>query len=387
MDTDMDCKASGISTSGFFYPPLTPPATAATHEPLVPPPPRSPPPLPPHPYQTYAPGSYDYHSTTPTLTANSLTQLHPGRYPSAVSTTASSIDVDTDKASHLTVQPTYVIHHHHHHHHPPSSTSLPPPPPLPLTLPPPPRPRPAPSTPTRRLSLSALHKLRLLLLLLLFIPIPPFLSVLYLTIGHALLQRASSSHTATTWSAPLLTSANAGATGGTILALPLFLLLFLLLYPASSSSSSPSSSSSSLFPSFASLFPSSSSGPTRAAHEDFFDDDDDDDDSRTASTRRAASLVSYAACAFLLLGVGAAAGPLGVTCLATEGMGMGMEMLAPGRAAEAGGVGALLLWAGVLSVLALGVGGWVAWRWVRVGVGRARARRGRERGLGERGKA
>ncbi|KAF8063616.1 hypothetical protein FPV67DRAFT_254792 [Lyophyllum atratum] len=323
------------STAAFFYPPITPPPTSsnqveAMSEPLVPPSPRTPPPLPPHPYQTYAAGSY---ATTP----HSQTQLTPGRYPNTIST-GSSTDGDADKVSHNTVQPTYVIHHHHHHHHSPAHADS-------RRLPPQPQHQPA-VPPSRNLPPTPhLRKSRPLFLLILFLPLPPLLSVLYLLVGHKILVHASPSPTPS-----LLSSASAAATGGSILSLPLYLLLYLLLL------SSP---------------PNSSTGPTRTAHEDFFDDSD----SHTTRTRtRFTTLATYAACGVLVLGVGGAAGALGVTCLAREGVGM----LGPGKAAEAGVVGGLVLWAGVLVVCAVGAGVW----WV-LSLSLGRGRRVREDGLGK----
>ncbi|RDB22376.1 hypothetical protein Hypma_010489 [Hypsizygus marmoreus] len=282
-------------------------------EPLVPPPPISPPPRPPHPYQ--AAGFYDYHAA-PTTVSASQSQLHPGRYPGGISST-SSIDGEAEKISQ--VQNTYLIHHHHHHHHHPLRHSLPPPPH-------PPRP-PSPVNP-----MSAILKFRAVLLFIAFLPIPPLLSVIYILIGHSIFRRAASS---IQWSAPLLSSANAGAAGGIILTLPLALLLFILLAPP----------------------PPAASSPTREAHEDFFDDDDE---SRVGVVQRAGSYATNIICAGLALGVGGAAGPLGVTCLGSgeHGTPVGADgrvaMLTPGKAAEAGIVGGVVMLGGFIGVAALG---------------------------------
>ncbi|KAG5651116.1 hypothetical protein H0H81_009803 [Sphagnurus paluster] len=340
-------RSSGISTAAFFYPPLSPPATPAQQQrvmsaPLIPPAPRSPPPLPPHPYQSHHAASYDYHSHSHTpmiLThANSTTntQLHPGpgRFPSAVSSNSTvhmhrgSGDVDRDAS-----KPTLIIHHHHHHHHPgPATPTSPHPPPTPV--PPPPR-----------RTIKAL--LRPVLFFLFFLPLPPLLCVLYLALGHAILLRASESspHTHAAWTAPILSSANAGAVGGAVLALPLFLLLSLLLLLLSPTRHN------------------TAHGPPRAAHEDFFDDDTS---SHRARAQRIWSLRTAAACACILLGMGAAAGPLGVACL-KGAISMSMLMLSPGRAAAAGVVGALVLWTCVLAGVFFAVGVWFSWRqWARV---------------------
>ncbi|KAG5339432.1 hypothetical protein C0989_004265 [Termitomyces sp. Mn162] len=240
--------------------------------------------LPPHPYQSYAPASY----------------------------------------AAATVQQTYYVHHHHHHHHhhpaPPHN---------------PPLPRP-------------LSKYRPIIALLLFLPVPPLLAVLYVVVGHSLLRRASSGVSNTDpWSPSLLSSANAAATGGIILSLPLFPALYLIL-----------------------PLPRPPAIRARTPMDDFFEDDDDD-----AGRGACARVVVYVACAVILLCVGAAAAALGVTCLTggsvVPGEGkkelktqreLARSMLTPGRAAEAGIVGGAVLLGAVLALVVVGVLGW--WWWV-----------------------
>ncbi|GLB43036.1 hypothetical protein LshimejAT787_1204850 [Lyophyllum shimeji] len=316
-------ETSQKSTGAFFYPPLTPPATSsnqamAMSQPPIPPSPSTPPPPAPHPYGAYAASSYSYHST-PGGT-NSPNHLSPGGYhdPSAVSTT-SSIDGDVDGASRSTVQaqPTYVYQNHRHQnrHTPPAPSRQS------NCLPPPSNPtkhHPDPSA--RPLTTSTLRKHRPLILLVLFLPLPPLLSIIYLVTGHSIFRRASPSPSSGWSTAPLLSSANAAATGGAILALPLFLLLSLLLHLSSrfSLTSQPARNST--------------------AGEDFFDDE-----SHTGRPSKRGAM--FAACAglvlVLVLGIGGAAGALGVACLRRNqaqdqgGVASGM-MLSPGKAAEAG---------------------------------------------------
>lgn len=156
--------------------------------------------------------------------------------------------------------------------------------------------------------------LRPVLLLLIFLPIPPLLSIIHITTGHAILRSTTPSFTATS----LLTSVNAAATGGAILALPLVLLLYILFFPTK-----------------------------EPAPEDFFEDDD-------ASHGRGRRTWGCIVCGALLLGVGAAAGALGVTCL-----GGGKQVkLSPAEAAEAGVVGGVVISVAMVVVVLSVLGVW-----------------------------
>ncbi|KAF8223405.1 hypothetical protein L208DRAFT_541727 [Tricholoma matsutake] len=167
---------------------------------------------------------------------------------------------------------------------------------------------------------------RRLIYLPIFIPLPPLFSLLYLVTGHAILQiNTSSAH----WSSPLLPSVYTGATGGAVLSLPLFFLFCLFL-------------------------PISPSSPTREAQEDFFDDS-----FITASpvnlAMRARIYAGCFCCGALMLGLGSAAGPIGVTCLAGKGYRAGMPvMLTPVAAAVAGALGGVVCWAGLLITFTTG---------------------------------
>ncbi|KDR72807.1 hypothetical protein GALMADRAFT_142539 [Galerina marginata CBS 339.88] len=171
---------------------------------------------------------------------------------------------------------------------------------------------------------------RPLVLLFLFLPIPPLLSLTYMVTGHAILRATQSSSSPNTiFRSPLLSSIEAGATGGVVLALPVALLLYLLLFPLSP--------------------------PT--APEDFFEDDT----SSVIRGRRWVRYLGYTVSAFLLLFIGAMAAPLGVTCLSggTLDMFVGTrKILSPGAAALAGLLGGVLV---AFGLLALSVFAIVVW--------------------------
>jgi len=107
---------------------------------------------------------------------------------------------------------------------------------------------------------------------------------------------------------PLISSIHAAAAGGAILALPLAVLLYLL------------------------LFPTKPPDP-----EDFFDDDEDTGETLTRYG-------TYAACAVLLLVLGAISGALGTVCLPDD------LMLSAAEAAEAGVLGGAIICGALASV-------------------------------------
>ncbi|CAA7269401.1 unnamed protein product [Cyclocybe aegerita] len=194
-----------------------------------------------------------------------------------------------------------------------------------------PRPPPVGRPPSRHtLPIPLPIHLRPWVLLLIFLPLPPLLSLLYMLTGHAILRRSNSSPTSI-YQAPLLSSVEAGATGGVILSLPLALLLYLLLFP--------------------------SKPPT--APEDFFEDDD----SSMLGGSRWARYSGYAVCVFVVLCVGGVAGPLGVTCLSngeTDGFVSAKKMLSTGAAASAGFVGGAVLSFAMVLLGVIGLGLWMA---------------------------
>ncbi|KAF9267049.1 hypothetical protein L218DRAFT_955524 [Marasmius fiardii PR-910] len=160
-----------------------------------------------------------------------------------------------------------------------------------------------------------------------FVPVPPLLSLLYLILGHTVL----SFHTVL-----LVNSLKAGIVGGTILALPLTIILYLVFFP-------------------------SSTPPTDSNPLDFFDDDE------SRHERLGPLLFSFCQSQtllwrFVLQGlimvfIGAAAGPLGVTVLSDAAE--PQQYLTPGQAAKAGVVGGLIL---SPAIVGLSVVGLLVWR-------------------------
>ncbi|KAG6878013.1 hypothetical protein C0993_000794 [Termitomyces sp. T159_Od127] len=298
--------------------------------------------LPPHPYQPYTPASHHYHNSATAIPAVSTTHLQPGPDMNALSP-VSSVNVDPADPKFMTVQHTYYVHHHYYNNNlqpvPPQNLS-----PNPPQNPPPPSQRRAQVVGTlyQLITGSRVRKYRRFILFLLFVPLPPLLSVLYVVIGHSLLRRASSSSPTNTdnnnpWSPSFLSSANAAATGGAILSLPLFLTLYIII-------------------------PALCCAPTgsRTPGDDFFEDDDEEMDGRTLT--HILDILRYLACAIILICVGGAAAALGVACLdAKKQERQADRMLTAGRAAEAGIVGGAVLLAALLMGAVMSV---VAWLWM-----------------------
>ncbi|KAK0200239.1 hypothetical protein DFS33DRAFT_136092 [Desarmillaria ectypa] len=142
------------------------------------------------------------------------------------------------------------------------------------------------------------------ILLLLFLPLPPLFSTVYAALGRAIL----GGHV------PVRSFAEAGATGGAILALPLALAIWILLAPEKQS-----------------------------PREDFFDDDEP----QTWWTRWG----KFVPCGFMLVLVGVAACPLGAVCI-TEANSRGLKA---GKAALAALVGGVVFCSGLVVILALAV--------------------------------
>ena len=173
---------------------------------------------------------------------------------------------------------------------------------------------------------------RPLCLLLIFLPIPPLLALIYLAVGHAIL-RVTHSHTDSVFHAPILSSVEAGATGGVILSLPLALLLFILLSP---------------------------NAPPSNSRDDFFEDDDSTMDIQSRLLR----YTGYAVCVIFSFAIGGVAGPLGVTCLSSGTLDAFVDnkkMLSTGAAAAAGFLGGVILSFGTLAVVVATFFSWTFW--------------------------
>ncbi|KAG6847812.1 hypothetical protein H0H93_005869 [Arthromyces matolae] len=334
--------------------------------------------LSPHPYQSYVPAAASYEYNPSMLIAAPGPEL-----PIPLVTRENE-----DDSKHLTVHQTYLVHHHHHHHHhhPPAPAA---PFPSPRTSPPLPPLPPNKNTTSRLPSLES--KYRPLILLLLFLPLPSLLSVLYILVGHGLLLHASSlphmhmsssssrnsrninltvsstlkSAAQNPWSPSLLSSANAAATGGIILSIPLFLLLYILL-PLP-------------FPSFTTTYFSSRAGSQSQTGgsningighrrgDDFFEPFDSISQSSSSFSSSQLCRLSFATYLFLLtllFTIGGIAAPLGVTCLEAASK-RGHEMLSPARAAEAGFVGGVVLLGLAISLVIVVVMVLVGLRWLR----------------------
>jgi hypothetical protein len=169
-------------------------------------------------------------------------------------------------------------------------------------------------------------------LLLIFLPIPPLLSLIYIAVGHAIL-RVAYPHLDSVYRAPILSSVEAGATGGVILSLPLALLLFILLSP---------------------------NAPPSTPRDDFFEDDDSIKDMQA----RWLQYTGYAVCVIFAFAVGGVAGPLGVTCLSSGTLDAFVDnkkMLSPGAAAAAGFLGGVVLSFGTLVTLVAVFFSWTFW--------------------------
>ena len=161
------------------------------------------------------------------------------------------------------------------------------------------------------------YQLLPVVLLLIFLPIPPLLSLLYLSAGHVILSRVHKS-SSSIYHIPILSSIEAGATGGVILSLPIAFILYLLIFYNK-----------------------------KPVPEDFFEDD--------SVTTGWTTYVGYLACVLFFVGIGGIAGPLGVTCLSS---GNSNSLLSTRAAAAAGFLGGV-----VLSVGGLLLGISTVWVW------------------------
>lgn len=173
------------------------------------------------------------------------------------------------------------------------------------------------------------HQLRLVVLLLISLPIPPLLSLLYLTAGHAILSQIHTS-SSSIYHIPILSSIEAGATGGFILLPIAFTLYFLIIYNK------------------------------KPVPDDFFDDD-----SVITGSIRCTTYVGYLVCLLFFVGIGGIAGPLGVTCLSSgnsNALVITKKMLSTGDAAAAGFLGGVVLSIGGLLLSILSVLVWSFWR-------------------------
>ncbi|KIM44333.1 hypothetical protein M413DRAFT_379401 [Hebeloma cylindrosporum] len=169
-------------------------------------------------------------------------------------------------------------------------------------------------------------------LLLMFLPIPPLLSLIYMAVGHAIL-RATHPQPQSVFRAPVLSSVEAGATGGVILSLPLALLLFILLSP---------------------------NPPPSNSRDDFFEDDD----STTDMQARWIRYTGYTVFVLFVFAIGGVAGPLGVTCLSSGTLDAFVDnkrMLSTGAAAAAGFLGGVILSFGTLAITVALFFAWTFW--------------------------
>ncbi|PPR06595.1 hypothetical protein CVT24_001776 [Panaeolus cyanescens] len=169
--------------------------------------------------------------------------------------------------------------------------------------------------------------LRPIVLFFIFIPIPPLLALIYMAAGHGILQSTQTSPTSV-YRASILTSVEAGATGGVILSIPLVLLFYIFLYP---------------------------NKPTTAP-EDFFEDDT----SSVVANTRIMRYIGYLAAVLFAFCIGGIAGPLGVTCLSngSEALIAQRRMLSPSAAAAAGFIGGLIVAFGLLAMSIIGIVCW-----------------------------
>lgn len=167
------------------------------------------------------------------------------------------------------------------------------------------------------------------LLLLLSLPIPPLLSLLYLTAGHVILSQIYQSSSSSIYHIPIISSVEVGATGGLIFSLPVAFILYLLLFYNK-----------------------------KPVPDDFFDDD-----SVITGPTRCMTYVGYLACVLFFVGIGGIAGPLGVACLSSNPstLVIPMEILSAGAAAAAGFLGGIVLSVGGLLLGLLIVFVWSFW--------------------------
>ena len=173
------------------------------------------------------------------------------------------------------------------------------------------------------------HQIRPVVLLL-SLPIPPLLSLLYLTAGHVILSQIYKSSSSSIYHIPILSSIEVGATGGLIFSLPVAFILYLLLFYNK-----------------------------KPVPDDFFDDD-----SVITGPTRCMTYVGYFVCVFFFVGIGGIAGPLGVACLSSGNSNtlvIPTEILSMGAATVAGFLGGVVLSAGglLLGILTLLV--WSFW--------------------------
>lgn len=174
------------------------------------------------------------------------------------------------------------------------------------------------------------HQLRPVVLLLISFLIPPLLSLLYLTTGHVILSQIHNSSSSSIYHTPILSSIEAGATGGLIFSLPTAFILYLLIFYNK-----------------------------KPVPEDFFEDD-----SIITGSTHCTTYIWYLACVLFFVGIGGIAGPLGVTCLSSgnsNALVITKKMLSTGAAAAAGFLGGVVLSVGGLLMGILTVSVWSFW--------------------------
>ncbi|KAG7085488.1 hypothetical protein E1B28_003051 [Marasmius oreades] len=273
-----------------------------------------------HPFQVTA-----FPSSTPTTTP--VRTQPPSTMDSSIPPQSQTITTSTSQ-SHQNQQ-----HQHRHHQRRQSLSFFPPYPSRSLN--------PTPVSFSRREDGSSpLQIATALIPLLCFIPVPVLLSLLYLTLGHAVL----SIHTV-----PVTTSLKSGVVGGAILALPLTIVFYLVYFPTTTLSSTS---------------PPPEHPPSRL---DFFDDDE----SRGGVNFNYIFGLCISSCcgglistnwrslgqAVIVVFMGVVTGPLGVTVLSSADR--PQEYLTAGQAARAGVVGGVILAPVIVGLSVVGV---VFWR-------------------------
>lgn len=174
------------------------------------------------------------------------------------------------------------------------------------------------------------HQLRPVVLLFVSLPIPPLLSLLYLTAGHVILSQIYKSSSSSIYHIPILSSVEVGATGGLIFSLPAAFILYLLTFYNK-----------------------------KPVPDDFFDDD-----SVITGPTRCVTYVGYFVCVLFFVGIGGIAGPLGVACLSSgnaNALVIPNEILSTGAAAAAGFLGGAVLSVGGLLLGILTILFWSFW--------------------------
>ncbi|KAG5653691.1 hypothetical protein H0H81_011443 [Sphagnurus paluster] len=163
---------------------------------------------------------------------------------------------------------------------------------------------------------------------LFYLPLVPLLATAHLTVGHAILHHANPH--SPSWAPHLLSTAFAGAIGGTILGVPLIVLWVHIL----------------------SIRAQRLARNLEIEQQEQQQEPEDGSGSSNSLTRRM-KWVGYLA---IILSGAPAAGALGVVCLHETGMRNREKLLSPGDAVVAGVVGGSVVWGCVFGFLAFAFG-------------------------------